>query len=339
MVNKYVNFSCSIDMSLFQSFSKKIGNLLSEKPEKQETDAQETTANPSNKDVEEPQSAEPKSQEPVQESEPVQEPPVQKNTNEVKEQKRTEVPLETKEELLRVVCDWLADYTDAVGQSIGNQIVIWLDTNQLTFQMYNTDDYRQRVLAALVNECDLRLDTITFHIGIPAEELRCTPVSKSGKVFLQIKEEQPMPTSVSKKAIISIFGNTGSLLKEEYVLSSDEMKAKRISVYNIGAGEFPKIPTGYRQNHIAIDDNPNGDMIEKNKYVSRMHAHIGFSDKFGFYLQVERDGTRLMGKRTRIFRGEEKIEMDNPQAKEPLQDGDLIELGKAVVLKYVELEK
>ena len=70
-----------------------------------------------------------------------------------------------------------------------------------------------------------------------------------------------------------------------------------------------------------------------------MHAHIGYSDMFGFYLQAEKDGTRRMGKRTRIFRGNQIIEMDNTQAKEPLQSGDLIELGKSVVLQYVAIEE
>ena len=277
-------------MSLF----KKIGNLLSEKPEKQEKEVQESTSTLSNKDVDKSQSAEPKNQEPAQENESVQEHPVQENTSEVKEQKRTEIPLETKEELLRVVRNWFADYSDAVGQSIGNQIVIWLDTDQLTFQLYNTDEYKQRMLAALMNECDLRPDTISFRIGVPAEELRCTPVGKSKKMFLQVVDDRPVQAVATKKAVISIFGNAGSLLKEEYVLSSDEMKTKRISVYNIGAGEFPQVPTGYRENHIAIDNTPNSPMVEKNKFVSRMHAHIGYSETVGFYLQAELDGTRLM---------------------------------------------
>lgn len=321
------------------SFFKKIGDLFSEKPENQETEGQEKTVNPSNKNVDEPQSAEPKSQEPVQKSEPVQEPPVRENTNEVEERKRAEMPLETKEALLRVVCDWLAGFVDEVEPENGLRLAIWLDTDRLTFRTYDTEQYRQRLLSALVNEFDIRLDEMLFCIGRPDEALRCTPVGSSGKVFLQVLDEQPEQTFVNAKAIISIFGDAGSLLKDEYVLSSEEMREKKMTAYNIGAGEFPQVPKGYRQNHIAIDDDPNGTMIEKNKYVSRMHAHIGFSENFGFYLQVERDGTRLMGKRTRIFRGEQKIELDNPIAKEPLQDGDLIELGKAVVLRYVELEK
>ena len=49
-------------------------------------------------------------------------------------------------------------------------------------------------------------------------------------------------------------------------------------------------------------------------------------------------GSRLSGHRTRIFRGEDKIEVENVEVKEPLHDGDLFELGKAVVLKFVETE-
>jgi hypothetical protein len=194
------------------------------------------------------------------------------------------------------------------------------------------------MMETLVNECDVRFEAVAFSIGKPAEELRCTPIGLSGKVFLQIKDRLSAERVKAQRASITIFNNSGSLIKNEYILSSDEMRQKKIQAYNIGAGEYPKIPSGYRQNHIVIDDDPNSPMIEKNKYVSRMHAHIGFSDKFGFYLQVERDGTRLMGKRTRIFRGEQIIEMENLTVKEPLQDGDLIELGKAVVLQYVELK-
>ena len=115
------------------------------------------------------------------------------------------------------------------------------------------------------------------------------------------------------------------------------MKAENISAYNIGAGEFPQMKSGYRHNHIAIDDNIHSPKFEINKYVSRKHAHIGFSETFGFYFQVELDGTRLVGKRTRIFREEQIIECDNPQVKIPLQNGDLLELGKAVLLRYVQL--
>ena len=86
---------------------------------------------------------------------------------------------------------------------------------------------------------------------------------------------------------------------------------------------------------IVIDENNN---LDKNKYVSRAHARIGYSENIGFYLQVEYGGSRLSGNRTRIFRDEEKIEVENVDMKEPLHDGDLIELGKAVLLQYKEIK-
>lgn len=256
-------------------------------------------------------------------------------TNVTHESKTMNAPLETKEELLHIVCDLFGKLFDHLESDMPSNLVIWLNTDLLTFQTYDTEQYQRHIIEALVNECDVRFEAVCFSIGLPAEELHCTPIGKSGKIFLQIRDSLPL---IPKRASISIFGNAGSLLKDNYIISSDEMEEKKLQAYNIGAGEFPKIPSGYRQNHIAIDDNPQSPMIEKNKFVSRKHAHIGYSDTFGFYLQVERDGTRLMGKRTRIFRGDKIIEMENPKVKEPLQDGDLIELGKAVMLRYEQLD-
>lgn len=252
---------------------------------------------------------------------------------------RPDVPLEDKEELLHKIVKMMNRFLDIAETDNGKNLVIWLDTDMLSFQAYDTENYRKRIQASLLNEYDFKLDTVSFRIGLPSEELRCTPVGHSGKAFLQMLRDVSVPHTHNRKASVSIFGNAGSLLHSPCILSADEIHQKNLPAYNIGAGEFPKVQLGYRQNHIAIDDTPDGPMFEKNKYVSRMHAHIGYSDMFGFYLQAEKDGTRRMGKRTRIFRGNQIIEMDNTQAKEPLQSGDLIELGKSVVLQYVAIEE
>lgn len=247
--------------------------------------------------------------------------------------------LESKDDLLRSIVATLGKVIEDKESSEGMKLVIWLETDALRFKNYANEQYCHRLLTALVNEHGYSFGDVTFALGTPAEELHATCISDNELEYLQVVDKIETPKPVSCRASISIFGEAGSLMQEQYILSSDEMKEKMISAYNIGAGRFPKVPTGYRENHIAIDDNPQSPFVEKNKYVSRMHAHIGFSDTVGFYLQVEKDGTRLMGKRTRIFRnGEEKpIECDNPQAKIQLENGDLIELGKAVVLRYLLL--
>ena len=244
--------------------------------------------------------------------------------------------VENKEEVLRNICGLINKLSEDLELGTWIILTLWLDMDLLNFKTYDTEQYRQRILGSIKNECGVMFGSVKLILGRPSEELRCTPVGSGSRIFLQLTSNPQ--TQVIKKAVIAIFGNAGSLKKEKYVLSADEMKEKRIPAYNIGIGEFPKMHSGFRKNHIAIDDDTSSNMIDKNKFVSRTHAHIGYSDKCGFYLQVEREGTRLMGKRTRIFRGDQIIEMDNIQVKEPLQNGDLIELGKAVVLQYTEIK-
>lgn len=271
---------------------------------------------------------------PVEDQTPVAKETVAPTTEQKPEKK---AQLESKDDLLRSVVVTLKNLIDDKELSKGMTLVIWLDTEDLKFRNYANELYCQRLLTALVNEHGYYFEEVSFSLGRPSEEIHASRIGENELEYIQVVDKIETPEPVSCRASISIFGEAGSLLQERYILSSDEMKEKMISAYNIGAGRFPKVPTGYRENHIAIDDNPQSPFVEKNKYVSRMHAHIGFSDTIGFYLQVENDGTRLMGKRTRIFRGEEKIECDNPEAKIQLENGDLIELGKAVVLRYLLL--
>ena len=247
--------------------------------------------------------------------------------------------IEDKQRLTRSVVATLEELLPDTKAAAEQKLIVWIDTDQLTFNVYNTPAYHAQLEDALANECGCCFRAIELRIGAPDAADRATPIGDSGKLYLLVEApQQAAPQVVSRKASIRIFGDAGSLMQPEYILSTEEMHTRGIKAYNIGAGRTPQVPTGYRENHIAIDSDPNSPMVDKNKFVSRMHAHIGFSDQFGFYLQVELDGTRLMGKRTRIFRGEQKIECDNPQIKVPLQDGDLIELGKAVVLQYSEIQ-
>lgn len=249
------------------------------------------------------------------------------------------VAIDSKEELLRNVISTLKKTIEFKDYTFNKELIIWLNCDQVLFDNYCSNSYKQQVISALYNECGYKFVDVSFCIGKPDDELRATIVGTNALEYLQILDIEDTKKIKSCKAIITIFGGAGSLIKEQYMLSSEDLKEKHIAAYNIGSGQYPKVPIGYRENHIAIDDNPSSPQIEKNKFVSRMHAHIGLSDNFGFYLQVERDGTRLMGKRTRIFRGEDIIECDNPIVKIPLKSGDLIELGKAVVLKYTQIDE
>ena len=327
--------------TLFNNFSKRLGNALQNTETAQATPTEDKQEQRTEVVDSQQQTrvAQPQGTEPAVEK-TTETPKVEKVAPTVEPPKEEPQELESKENLLRSVISTLTQKIEYAADTQGKKLVIWLDCNEeLVFNNYNSDLYRQQMLSYLINEKGFGFEQVEFIMGQPAAELKASSIGKNKLEYLKVIENKEVKKTLSAKAEICIFGDAGSLKQDKYILSSEEMKKKMITAYNIGAGQFPRVPTGYRENHIAIDDNPASPMVEKNKFVSRMHAHIGFSDKFGFYLQVEKDGTRLMGKRTRIFRGEEKIECDNPQAKIPLQDGDLIELGKAVVLRYIQLNE
>lgn len=246
--------------------------------------------------------------------------------------------VENKESLINCVFKTLSYLLEEKDYTKGKKLVIWLDTDQISFDSYNTDSYKHALLNNLVNEYGYCFESAEFCMGVPESKLRATKLRNSKEGYIQIVSNEAGTVQAHSKAKISVVGEFGTLVEDEYVLSLDDMQTRNITAYNIGAGRFPQLKSDFRENHIAIDDNPDSPMADKNKYVSRLHAHIGHSDRFGYYLQVEIGGTRMMGKRTRIFRGEEVIECDNPSVKNFLKDKDIIELGKAVKLQYVELD-
>ncbi|MDE5639690.1 MAG: hypothetical protein K2I47_07910, partial [Odoribacter sp.] len=142
-----------------------------------------------------------------------------------------------------------------------------------------------------------------------------------------------------RKAIILPVENCGSTIDPEgYRLDSETITQLPNSRYNIGAGKHPMVADGsHRENQIAIDDDPNSSEYDKNKYVSRSHANISFSEEFGFMLNVEPSGTRIAKKRTHVYRGSEKIELNNPLVLVPLKHGDYIILSKFVHLQFKEI--
>lgn len=153
----------------------------------------------------------------------------------------------------------------------------------------------------------------------------------AANVYLQLCNRQV--ASISKRAEITVQENWGSLQKNRYILDSAEIETLPLKRYNIGFGEHPDISGMLRCNQIAIDDNQDSPEFNRNRYVSRTHAYIRYSDKSGFLLQAEREGTNLAGKRTRILRAEGVVEVDNFVA-QPLKDGDCIELSKNVRLIF-----
>ena len=314
-------------MGFFQKISNKIGNLLSgesaKSPNKEETSSvglDETVLESKETPEVECVAPEGESSTPKEEKKPLP------NSVEIRRKIK-------KSTLVLLNSLYLANANSCRTK----RLVVWFDADKTTFNSFA--DFGQELENYWAIENGYVFKKVELKHGKPKNERDARKVATdldSMVVYLQELDANSTDASMVRKAPIAVYGGQGRLVQEQYELSSEALEKENGRCYNIGRGEFPTLGGGvFRRNHIAIDDNGSN---EANKYVSRTHAHIGFSEVVGFYLQVEFGGSRLSGNRTRIFRGEEKIEVENVEVKAPLRDGDLIELGKAVVLQFVEIE-
>jgi hypothetical protein len=132
-----------------------------------------------------------------------------------------------------------------------------------------------------------------------------------------------------------ISAEKGQLTSAEFILENGN------AIYNIGRGANPLLDSGnVHRNQIVIADDEFPGITEENlkinRFVSRKHACIQYRKGDGFVVKVYDEGTRLKGNRTRILRNvlPDPVDLNNPFMEYPLEDGDRIELGKSVILKF-----
>lgn len=240
--------------------------------------------------------------------------------------------IERKHKLMRLVADVLANtYKGQTCHFEDKILTIWIQ-DSLFFDLVNNDEFKEQLSSLLIDELDCAFASINISSEALPEGQCFSEIAP--RIYLQVEKKKVN----TKKAVISVVSDNGSLLQPEYVLDAEMLLASLLRGYNIGAGRQHLVEGyGFRENHIIIDDDVNSPQYEKNRYVSRAHARIIYSVEEGFLLYAERGGTRMAGKRTRIIRGNNKIELDNVILPEPLQDGDIIELGKSVLLLFKEV--
>ena len=217
--------------------------------------------------------------------------------------------------------------------SFNNKLLtIWIQ-DQLFYDSIIESDFMTELTTSLNDELGFTFGAIEIKADNIPDGAQLTGILND--VFLQLSPYNFTPTV--RTAQISPVEGYGSTLEPVYILDSKEIGRMPNQRYNIGIGKQVVIAGMYRNNQIAIDDNTMSPQFEKNKYVSRSHAYISYSDQYGFMLNVEPSGTRMAGKRTRILRGNTIIDMNNVDLPEQLQDNDIIELSKSVSLLFKQL--
>lgn len=238
--------------------------------------------------------------------------------------------IDKQDNLLRAVIQCLkSNYGGSKISMSDKTLTLWI-TDGLFYDLLSSNDFKDQLMTSIVDELGLDFSSIEIMTGrLPEESL--TEIADG--CFLQLKAKQVVQ-SISK-AIIQQVEGFGSMQDASVLLDSQEIADLPYARYNIGIGRRPKMDDNtHRINQIAIDDSPTSNEYHKNKFVSRAHAFISYSEEYGFLLNVEHGGSRMAQKRTHIYRGVEKIELNNVLIPVPLHDGDYIVLSKNVHLLF-----
>lgn len=235
-----------------------------------------------------------------------------------------------RQKLVKSIISSLKASYEGLGMSMDEKkLVLWIKDG-LFYQSLTADTFKEDLYTTINNECGLNFAAIVIKSGLIPEDNIVMVMDDCFLQVIQIQDARPV-----SKAMISAIEGRGSLIDGIVELDSAAISELPNSRYNIGAGKKTQTAdNSFRENQIAIEDSKDSLQYDNNKYVSRAHAHISFSDQYGFMLYVEHGGTRLAQKRTHIHRGGEIIEIDNPLAPVQLQDGDIIVLSKHVYLQF-----
>lgn len=211
-------------------------------------------------------------------------------------------------------------------------LFLWIDDN-LFYNSLMLDKFQDVLITTIIDELGIEFGSIEIGSGAISD-------SSTTKIMdcCYLCVQPIVSVQAISKAIISQVPGNGSLIEECISLDSNEILGLPGQRYNIGSGKHPIMSdNSHRENQIAIDDDSSHTEFDKNKFVSRAHAHISYDREHGFLLYVEHGGTRAAQKRTHIHRGGDKIELNNILIPEPLQDGDYIVLSKYVHLLFKKL--
>ena len=169
--------------------------------------------------------------------------------------------------------------------------------------------------------------------GTPPANIAVTMLSEGnrlpdGKIWFSWSDAQEQQEIV--KARISVVKGYGSLKTKSIVL--DSSKKNR---YLIGRGEISHKDGFHRVNDIIIDDACEDERMQQlNNHVSSSHADIVVHNG-RYHLKAMPSGCRASGgSATMIIRDRQKIELKDVNMMYQLKSGDIIELGKSVLLEF-----
>jgi hypothetical protein len=176
------------------------------------------------------------------------------------------------------------------------------------------DDYAIALPASWIME-------ISFNGDTPPEAIK----SKAIDVALLVSTFRNPVLHKEVAAYINVLN--GEAEKERYMIHSSRGKI------NIGRGASVQTADGFfRKNFIAFNDS---DSNEKNRAVSRQHAHIEWDPVIGsFFLFADEGGVPPNNKIKVRATGGDPVKLMTTKTGHRLQEGDQVILGESAVLEF-----
>jgi hypothetical protein len=162
---------------------------------------------------------------------------------------------------------------------------------------------------------------IIYEDALPMDTLKVPDVNAS--IFIRTKDQAIQKTGSAYIRVLS-----GEAEQQEYHITSE------VSKYNIGREKKAQVSDGFfRHNHIAF---PGNSANESNKYISRQHAHIEWSNEQGcFILFADEGGVPPQNKvKIKPANRDNLIKLNAVQIGHQLQEGDQIILGESAVIEF-----
>jgi hypothetical protein len=162
---------------------------------------------------------------------------------------------------------------------------------------------------------------ISFDKEFPPEAIKINALPAA--VFIRTKDHALQRSGVAYIRILN-----GEAEQPEYQLSSDKGK------YNIGREAKVQVAHGFfRLNQIAFPGNSAND---SNKFISRQHAHIEWSDDNECFFIYADEGGIPPGNKIKIkaVGNENLIKLHSTQIGHKLAEGDQVILGESAVIEF-----
>lgn len=201
-----------------------------------------------------------------------------------------------------------------------------LSDMNLVLARLSSHDFKEQVELTMSRNFGKVFDTMSAISYDPDKHSGAALIAPHVWATIQTKTEEDPDPPVIASFTLSVVPGFGSLI-------GGPLTFAEAGTYNIGRGNPVQLKNGsIRRNQIAISNEANDPQASNNAYVARDHAHILFKPENGVFLFPELAGTSLASRRTKIFRGNQEIRVENTQMSVRLLDGDQIELSKHVLI-------